>query len=149
MRPQNPDAGRERIQWSHPDHSRFAADMDRAGLEVRHYPGRFFWHGPAVVVSNRDRANFATAVACQWDQMGLDWIVYPQAYATTQQTAGRELEGRTIRLVRCEDPHTRLRPGVTGLVTLVDGAGTVHVLWEDGHRLGLIPGVDAWEVTDA
>ena len=140
---------RERVHWSHPDHSRFAADMERAGLEVRHYRGRFFWRGPAAVVGDRDQATSATHVACQWDQMGLDWIVYPQAYAAATRAADRELEGRTIRLVRCEDPHTRLRPGVTGVVTVVDGAGTLHALWEDGHRLGLIPGIDAWEVVDA
>jgi hypothetical protein len=138
---------RERIQWSDPDHSRFAVDMERAGLGIRHYRRRFFWHGPAVVVSDRELAVSATDVACQWDQIGLDWIVYPQAYAT-EQSAGGEFEGRTIRLVRCEDPHTLLRPCLTGVVTLVDGAGTVHVLWEDGHRLGLIPGIDEWEVAD-
>lgn len=138
---------RQRVRWSHPDHARFAADMERAELEVRHYRGRFFWQGPAVVVSDRDEAIRATRVACQWDHMGIDWIVYSQTYAT-EQTASQELEGRTIRLVRCEDPHTRLQPGLTGVVTLVDGAGTIHVLWEDGHRLGLIPGIETWEVAD-
>ena len=59
-----------------------------------------------------------------------------------------DANGRTIHLVRCEDPHTVLRPGLAGVVTHVDGTGTVHVLWEDGHRLGLIPGIDAWEVAD-
>jgi hypothetical protein len=137
-------AARDHVRWRHPDHSRFAADMERVGLRVRHYRGRFFWQGPAVIVTDRDQAISATQVACQWDQMGLDWIVYPQAYAT-ERPAGRELEGRTIRLVRCEDPHTQLRSGLTGVVTL--GAGTV--LWEDGQRLGLIPGVDAWELADA
>lgn len=77
-----------------------------------------------------------------------DWTSFPQAYCATEQAAGQELEGRTIRLVRCADPHTRLRPGHTGVVTLVDGIGTVHVHWDDGHRLGLIPGIDAWEVVD-
>ncbi len=61
----------------------------------------------------------------------------------------RELQGRTVRLIRCEDAHTHLLPGITGVVLLVDGAGTVHVLWENGHRLGLIPGIDSWEVVDA
>jgi hypothetical protein len=140
---------RERVHWSHAEHSRFAADMERAGLEVRHYRGRFFWQGPAVVVGDRDQAISATDVACQWDQMGLDWIVYPRAYAAAPQAADRDLEGRMIRLVRCQDPHTRLQAGITGVVTLVAGTGTVHVLWEDGHRLGLIPGIDEWEVVDA
>jgi hypothetical protein len=79
-----PKAARERIHWNHPDHSRFAADMHLAGLRVQHYPGRFFWQGPAVVVSDRDQAISATDVACQWDQMGLDWVFYPQAYAAAR-----------------------------------------------------------------
>lgn len=45
--------------------------------------------------------------------------------------------------------HTCLLPGFTGLVGLVDGVGTVPVLWENGDRLGLIPGIDSREVADA
>jgi len=59
------------------------------------------------------------------------------------------LRGRRIRLITCDDPHTRLRPGARGVVTLVDGLGTLHVSWDDGARLGLIPGVDQWELDDA
>ena len=40
-------------------------------------------------------------------------------------------------------------PGTRGIVTLVDGFGTVHVAWDDGSRLGLIPGEDQWEVDAA
>jgi hypothetical protein len=59
------------------------------------------------------------------------------------------LQGRRIRLISCDDPHTWLQPGTGGLVTFVDGLGTVHVAWDDGSRLGLIPGVDQWEVDAA
>lgn len=151
-RPDHPaGSDQDRTQWDHPDHSRFARDMKDAGLEVRPYRGRFFWEGPAVYVSDVRRALDATSVPCQYDHMGLDWVVYPRAHAAEREAerSGLAFEGHTIRLVRCDDPHTRLRPGLTGVVTLVDGTGTVHVLWEDGHRLGLIPGIDAWEVVDA
>jgi Domain of unknown function (DUF4314) len=36
------------------------------------------------------------------------------------------------------DPYTDLRPGTLGTVTLVDDAGTIHVEWDDGRRLGLV-----------
>jgi len=55
-------------------------------------------------------------------------------------------EGRRIRLISCDDPYTQLEPGTRGVITLVDGLGTVHVAWDDGSRLGLIPGVDLWEI---
>lgn len=54
--------------------------------------------------------------------------------------------GTRVRLVRCSDPHTRLRPGDEGNVSFVDDWGTVHVNWDSGSNLGLVPGEDAWEV---
>lgn len=52
--------------------------------------------------------------------------------------------GARIALVHTTDEHTRLQPYSTGTVMHVDDAGTVHVLWDDGTRLGLIPGEDVW-----
>ena len=59
------------------------------------------------------------------------------------------LQGRRVRLISCDDPHTRLQPGTRGRVTFVDGLGTIHVAWDDGSRLGLIRGVDRWQVDAA
>lgn len=53
--------------------------------------------------------------------------------------------GDRIRLVSIVDDFTRLWPGATGTVSSIDDLGTVHVLWDDGSRLGLVPGVDVWE----
>lgn len=36
------------------------------------------------------------------------------------------------------DPYTTLKRGTRGTVDLVDDAGTIHVRWDDGHRLGLV-----------
>jgi hypothetical protein len=66
-----------------------------------------------------------------------------------QSSSFSRLQGRRVRLICCDDPHTLLRPGTRGRVTFVDGLGTVHVAWDDGSRLGLIPGVDRWEVDGA
>ena len=66
-----------------------------------------------------------------------------------QSPSFSRLQGRRVRLIHCDDPHTRLQPGTRGRVTFVDGLGTVHVAWDDGSRLGLIPGVDQWEVDAA
>jgi hypothetical protein len=59
------------------------------------------------------------------------------------------VRGRRVRLIRCDDSYTRLKPGTKGIVTFVDGLDTVHVAWDDGSRLGLIPGVDQWELDTA
>jgi hypothetical protein len=57
--------------------------------------------------------------------------------------------GDRIRLISTTDPHTRLSPGSLGTAGFVDGRGTVHVTWDDGHKLGLIPGIDHFEVLPA
>ncbi|MGJ9482412.1 DUF4314 domain-containing protein [Actinotignum sp. GS-2025e] len=53
--------------------------------------------------------------------------------------------GDRIRLVYTSDPYTNLKPGDEGAVVFVDDAGTVHINWDNGSRLGLIPGEDQWE----
>lgn len=60
---------------------------------------------------------------------------------------GLNQNGDRVRLVSCSDPYTRLGPGATGTVTFVDSLGTVHVKWDTGSTLGLVPGEDRWETT--
>lgn len=59
---------------------RFMRDMKRAGLlpNMRYYEGRFFYRGPAVRVDNIQDALSNTKVPCQWDNLGLGYIVYPK-----------------------------------------------------------------------
>jgi hypothetical protein len=49
----------------------------------------------------------------------------------------KALEGRKVRLIRCNDSYTKLEPGTTGTVELVDDMGTLHVKWDNGSSLGL------------
>lgn len=53
-------------------------------------------------------------------------------------------EGR-VRLISCNDAWATVMPGDTGTVTLIDAIGTVHVKWDKGSSLGLIPEEDEWE----
>ena len=55
------------------------------------------------------------------------------------------ISGTRLRLVSTADPHTRLHPGTLGTIRRVDMLGTVHVRWDDGSLLGLIPEEDTWE----
>ncbi len=64
-------------------HQRFRDDMERAGIQVQEYRGRFFYEGPAVVTDEDGWPTLqdvirATEVPLQWDNMGLDFVVYPQ-----------------------------------------------------------------------
>ena len=54
--------------------------------------------------------------------------------------------GTRIKLIATSDEHTHLTSGARGTVDLVDGLGTIHVTWDDGTKLGLVPGIDFYEV---
>lgn len=51
-----------------------------------------------------------------------------------------------VELVSCSDSYTTVTPGTQGTVMLVDSLGTVHVKWDTGQVLGLIPDEDSWRV---
>ena len=56
-----------------------------------------------------------------------------------------ELIGQRVRLIRMDDPYG-LEPGSEGTVAYIDDLGTLHVSWDCGSSLGLIPGEDEWEI---
>lgn len=53
-------------------------------------------------------------------------------------------QGTRVELIHTTDRFTKLEPGATGTVQRVDDVGTVHIHWDDGTSLGLIPGEDQW-----
>lgn len=55
-------------------------------------------------------------------------------------------KGSRIRLICMEDPFAPVDAGTKGTVRLVDDMGTIHVDWDNGRRLGVIPGIDSFEV---
>lgn len=60
----------------------------------------------------------------------------PDAVGLIRDTAGEVL---TV------DDNVTVPPGSEGTVDFVDGAGTPHVRWDNGARLGLLPDLDQWE----
>jgi len=67
------------IKITDEENIQFAQDMQQAGLEIEYYHGRFWWEGVACRVDDLQDALSNTKVPCQWDNMGLGWIVYPKA----------------------------------------------------------------------
>lgn len=67
--------------WSkhpNPNYRTFAEEVRKAGLRVFEYRGRFWYHGPAVEVSDIQEAIRATTVQVRWDNLGLNFVVYPR-----------------------------------------------------------------------
>lgn len=52
-------------------------------------------------------------------------------------------KGTEVELVSMNDPHTTLRPGDRGVVSLIDDIGTIFVDWENGSSLGVAYGADS------
>lgn len=53
-------------------------------------------------------------------------------------------KGDRVQLIYMNDPYSDPGDGATGTVDCIDDIGTVHVLWDSGSHLGLIPEVDRW-----
>ena len=51
--------------------------------------------------------------------------------------------GSRVRLVRMNDPYSRLKPDDLGTVDFVDDTGTIFCTWDNGSTLGVVYGEDA------
>lgn len=55
------------------------------------------------------------------------------------------LVGARVRCIHMNDPHP-VPEGTEGTVRGVDDLGTLHVRWDNGQGLGLVPGEDRYEI---
>lgn len=53
-------------------------------------------------------------------------------------------QGTKIKLVEMRDIQAP-KPGTKGVVSFIDDMGQIHVKWETGSSLALIPGLDKFE----
>ena len=54
--------------------------------------------------------------------------------------------GTRIRLNSMHDPYAPYLPGTEGVVDVVDDDGQLHMKWDNGRTLALIPGEDSFTV---
>ena len=59
-----------------------------------------------------------------------------------------ELKDKRIELISTSDPYTELKPGDLGTVDFVDDMGTIHITWDNGSQLGLVPGEDQYKIVE-
>lgn len=53
--------------------------------------------------------------------------------------------GTAVELIRMDDPQAPA-PGTRGIISHVDDAGSIHISWETGSTLALIPGEDQFRI---
>lgn len=56
-----------------------------------------------------------------------------------------ELKGKRIKCVSMNDDHP-IESGELGTIDLVDDMGTIHVKWDNGRTLGIVPEEDKYEL---
>ena len=54
--------------------------------------------------------------------------------------------GTRIELIRMDDPYAPIESGMQGTVENVDDAGTLHMKWDNGRTLGIVPREDVFKV---
>ena len=54
--------------------------------------------------------------------------------------------GTRIRLNSMNDPYAPITPGTEGVVDVVDDDGQLHMKWDNGRTLAIIPGEDSFTV---
>jgi len=55
------------------------------------------------------------------------------------------MKGKRIRCISMNDPNP-VPSGTEGTVVNVDDVGTIHVKWDNGGGLGLVPNEDKYEL---
>ena len=55
-------------------------------------------------------------------------------------------EGTRIQLDSMGDDPRPIPPGTMGTVRIVDDMGTIHCNFDNGRRMGLIPGEDSFHI---
>lgn len=54
--------------------------------------------------------------------------------------------GTRVRLNSMDDPYAPIAPGTEGEVDFVDDVGQLHMKWDNGRSLALVPGEDSFTV---
>ena len=56
-------------------------------------------------------------------------------------------KGTRIRLIHMNDPQP-VPSGTIGEVALIDDAGNIHMIWQNGRSLAIIEGIDDFEIIE-
>lgn len=66
-----------------------------------------------------------------------------------EQIKNKYPSGTKIKLTKdMSEEEYPILSGMEGIVDFVDDIGTIHMKWNNGHSLGIIPEVDSFEVIE-
>ena len=55
-------------------------------------------------------------------------------------------KGTRVECISMDDHYCPIAPGTKGTVVMVDDIGTIHMKWDNGRTLGLVPGEDQFMI---
>jgi hypothetical protein len=58
-----------------------------------------------------------------------------------------DLKGKRVKCIKMNDAYP-IEPNELGTIDTVDDMGTIHVVWDNGRRLGLCRDEDRYELID-
>ena len=70
--------------------------------------------------------------------------VFQDWAALAKENKAKYPPGTRIELLGMEDPFSPIAPGTRGTVDHVDDAGQLHMRWDNGRTLAVIPGEDSF-----
>lgn len=93
------------------------------------------------------KKNFEKTYQRKWIQKENDgYMMFPSA-RDVDAIKQKYPVGTRIKLIFMHDGRA-IKPGSEGTVHIVDDAGTIHVDWDNGRRLGIIANIDQFEVIE-
>ena len=57
-----------------------------------------------------------------------------------------EIVGKRIKLIEMVDDPYPVKNGMKGIITHVDDLNQIHVKWDNGRSLAVIPEIDKFEI---
>lgn len=57
------------------------------------------------------------------------------------------LQGKRILLIEMNDPRP-IESGTKGTIAFTDDMGHIHVKWDNGRSLAVLPGIDKYEILE-
>lgn len=69
-----------------------------------------------------------------WERMRRQAQIYKDAYPP----------GTRVKLLHMNDSYSPVEEGTRGTVKFVDDAGQIHMQWDNGRTLALVPGEDSF-----
>ena len=58
------------------------------------------------------------------------------------------LSGKRVKCIEMPDDPTPIENGALGTIRYTDDMGNIHVKWDSGRGLSLIPNVDKYEILE-